>query len=71
MPPFTNPFNPSSTSLLRRFEKKQELNVTQPTKRRNAVSQIELAAQIAENTEIPAVKAHEKAKERKVREYTT
>ncbi|KAL8723880.1 MAG: hypothetical protein Q9166_008230, partial [cf. Caloplaca sp. 2 TL-2023] len=82
MPLFANPFNPSSISLLGgysssnynkttgRFEKKQEPSVVPPAKRRNAGSQIELAAQIVESTEIPAVEAHEKAKARKVKEYT-
>ncbi|KAL8730267.1 MAG: hypothetical protein Q9166_004150 [cf. Caloplaca sp. 2 TL-2023] len=45
--------------------KKNECNTVQPKERRNAVGQIELAAQIAASTEIPAVKAQQKAKARK------
>ncbi|KAL8915644.1 MAG: hypothetical protein Q9172_006813 [Xanthocarpia lactea] len=69
--PFTNPFDLSSTPGLGKtnpsnynartgcFEEKPECSITQ---RRNAVAQIELAAQIAESTEIAAVKAHKRAK---------
>ena len=78
MPPsrFTNPFGMSSTlgeinpsnynARTGCFEEKPECSSTQ---RRNAVAQIELVAQIAESTEIAAVKAKEGAKVRKMPVY--
>ena len=72
-PYFSNPFSPSSSTTFDPSTSTAFSNynpctghpsTTEPRKRRNAVSQIEMAARIAESTAIPAVEAHERARRR-------